>query len=216
MTAVDATTAQDYAAARRVLVRVASLLYDRRLTELQGGNMSLRVEDAVVLTPTKASENDGWRLSPEDTLVQALSGRVLVGDPARISREIVLHLRLYETYPDIGAVFHLHLPEALGAVASGRWAPGVVAASPEEFGASLVVLEAGLPAQTEPHDGRVTELLGQVSRADGAISISPGHGIFCVARDVPTAVRAADVFRQRLEFERLRNRLKSARAQGLA
>lgn len=215
MTAVETATAQDYAAAQRLLVRVASLLYDRRLTELQGGNMSLRVGSAAVLTPTKASENDGWRLSPEDTLVQDLAGRVLVGDPSRISREIVLHLRLYNTYADIGAVLHLHLPEALGAVASGRWAPGVVTASPDEFGASLVVLEAGLPAQTEPHDARVTELLGQVSRADGAISISPGHGIFCVARDVSTAVRAADVFRQRLELERLRSRLRSARSKGL-
>jgi hypothetical protein len=87
----------------------------------------------------------------------------------------------------------------------------VVTASAEEFGAALVVLEPGLPAQTEPHDRRVIELLAQVSRAGGAISISPGHGVFVVARDVPTAVRAADVFRQRLEFERLRGRLRSAR-----
>jgi ribulose-5-phosphate 4-epimerase/fuculose-1-phosphate aldolase len=209
-------TEQDYATARRLLVRVAGLLYDRRLTELQGGNMSLRVGDAVVLTPTKASEETGWRLSPEDTLVQDLSGHVLVGDPARISREIRLHLRLYNAFPELGSVFHLHLPEALAAVAAGRWAPGVVTASPDEFGAALVVLEPDLPAQTEPHDGRVVELLGQVSRIEGAISISPGHGIFSVARDVPTNVRAADVFRQRMEIERLRGRLRSARMQGRA
>jgi len=212
MAAIDTSTEQDYAAGRRLLVDVASLLYDRRLTELQGGNMSLRVGDAAVLTPTKASENDGWRLAPEDTLVQDLEGNVLVGDPARISREIVLHLRLYNAYPELGAVFHLHLPEALGSAAAGRWEPGVVRATPDEFGASLVLLEADLKAQTEPHDGRVTELLGQVERAAGAISISPGHGIFCVGRDVPTAIRAADVLRQRMESERLRGRLRTARA----
>ena len=214
--AADTMTEQDYATARRLLVRVAGLLYDRRLTELQGGNMSLRVGDAVVLTPTKASEETGWRLSPEETLVQDLSGRVLEGDPARISREIRLHLRLYNAFPELGSVFHLHLPEALAAAAAGRWAPGVVTASPDEFGAALVVLEPDLPAQTEPHDGRVVELLGQVSRVEGAISISPGHGIFSVARDVPTNVRAADVFRQRMEIERLRGRLRSARMQGQA
>jgi len=197
-------------AGRRVLARVAGLLYDRRLTELQGGNMSLRVGDAAVVSPTKASENEGWRLTAEDMLVQDLDGIVLAGDPARVSREIRLHLRLYRTYPDLGAVFHLHLPEALGAAASGRWAPGVVAATGEPFGAALVVLEPGLPAQTEPHDGRVVELLGQVSREEGAISISPGHGIFCVARDVPTCIRAADVFRQRLELARVRGRLRLA------
>jgi ribulose-5-phosphate 4-epimerase/fuculose-1-phosphate aldolase len=214
MLTADPLTEQDYAASRRLLVRVAGLLYDRRLTELQGGNMSLRVGNAAVVTPTKASENDGWRLAPEDTLVQDLSGRVLFGDPARVSRETALHLRLYRDFPDVGSVFHLHLPEALGAVAAGRWAPGVVTASPDEFGAALVVLEPGLPAQTEPHDGRVMELLAQVSRAEGAISISPGHGVFSVARDVPTDLRSVDVFRQRMDFERLRGRLRSSRKNG--
>jgi L-fuculose-phosphate aldolase len=208
------TTEQDFAASRKVLVSIAALLYDRRLTELQGGNMSLREGDVAVLTPTKASENDGWRLSPEDVLVQDLSGRVVLGDPARLSRETALHLRLYRAFADIGSVFHLHLPEALGAVAAGRWAPGVVTASPDEFGAALVLLEPGLPAQTEAHDGRVVELLAEVARAGGAISISPGHGVFSVARDVPTNVRAADVFRQRMEYERLRGRLRSARKHG--
>jgi ribulose-5-phosphate 4-epimerase/fuculose-1-phosphate aldolase len=204
-----ASDEHSYASGRHLLARVAGMLYDRRLTELQGGNMSLRIGDAAVVSPTLASENLGWRLADEDTLVQDLEGGVLVGDASRVSREIRLHLRLYRTFPELGAIFHLHLPEALGAAASGRWAPGVVAATSHPHGAALVVLEPGLPAQTEPHDGRVVELLGQVSRAEGAISISPGHGIFCVARDVPTCVRAADVFRQRLELARLRSRLRS-------
>ncbi|MFV2064169.1 MAG: class II aldolase/adducin family protein, partial [Chloroflexota bacterium] len=119
-------TDQTYDVERRVLARVAGMLYDRRLTELQGGNMSLRVGDAAVLTPTKASENAGWRLAHEDMLVQDLDGNVLVGDPAHISREIRLHLRLYREYTELGSVFHLHLAESLGVVASGRWGPGVV------------------------------------------------------------------------------------------
>jgi L-fuculose-phosphate aldolase len=199
-----------YATERGVLARVTGLLYERRMTELQGGNMSLRVGDAAVVTPTKASENTGWRLEAEDMLVQDLEGDVLFGDPAHVSREITLHLRLYRDYPELGSVFHLHLAEALGAVASGRWAPGVVTATQEPHGASVVVLEAGLPAQTEPHDARVVELLGQVERAEGALSISPGHGIFSVARDVSTNIRAADVFRQRLELERLRGCIRTA------
>ena len=202
---------QDYAQGREVLARVALLLYERRITELQGGNMSLRLGDVAVVTPTKVSENAGWRMAPEETLVQDLDGNVLLGDPAMVSREIRLHLRLYRDYPELGSVFHLHLGESLGAVASGRWEPGLVATTTDPYGAAVVVLEADLPAQTEPHDARVVELLGQVERADGALSISPGHGIFSVARDVATNVRAADVFRQRLELQRLRGRLREAR-----
>ncbi len=72
-----------YEPARRLLARVAGLLYDRRLTELQGGNMSLRVGDAVVMTPTKASENTGWRLDAEDILVQGLDGELLIGESSQ-------------------------------------------------------------------------------------------------------------------------------------
>ncbi len=196
-----------YEPARRLLARVAGLLYDRRLTELQGGNMSLRVGDAVVMTPTKASENTGWRLEAQDTLVQDLDGELLIGDAAKISREIRIHMRLYRTFPDVGCVFHLHLPEAIAA-AAGRWEPGVVAATPDPYGAAVVVLERDLRAQTEPHDARAVELLGRVSRAEGALAIGSMHGTFGVARDLPTNVRAADVLRQRLDLERLRGRLK--------
>ncbi len=124
-------------------------------------------------------------------------------------------MRLYQTFADVGCVFHLHLPEAIAA-ASGRWEPGVVAATSDPYGAAVVVLERDLRAQTEPHDARAVELLGRVSRADGAIAIGSMHGTFGVARDLPTNVRAADVLRQRLDLERLRGRLKLWRAGAVA
>lgn len=206
---------QRYDDGRRLLARVAGMLYERRLTELVGGNMSLRVGDAVVMTPTKASEDLGWRLGAGDTLVQHLDGELLAGEEAMISREIRIHLRLYRTFPEVGCVFHLHMPEAIAA-AVGRWQPGVVATTTEPYGAAVVVLERDLRAQTEPHDARAVELLGQVSRADGAIAIGSMHGTFGVARDLATNVRAADVFRQRLEEELLRARLRRARSDGTA
>lgn len=204
-----------YADGRRVLARVAGVLYERRLTELVGGNMSLRVDDAVVMTPTKASEERGWRLAAGDTLVQRLDGELLIGEEAMISREIRIHMRLYRTFPEVGCVFHLHLPEAIAA-AVARWQPGVVADTSEPHGAAVVVLERDLRAQTEPHDARAVELLGQVSRADGAIAIGSMHGTFGVARDLATNVRVADVFRQRLEADLLRARLRRVRAGGVA
>lgn len=206
---------QRYDDGRRLLARVAGMLYERRLTELVGGNMSLRVGDAVVMTPTKASEDLGWRLGAGDTLVQHLDGELLAGEEAMISREIRIHLRLYRTFPEVGCVFHLHMPEAIAA-AVGRWQPGVVATTTEPYGAAVVVLERDLRAQTEPHDARAVELLGQVSRADGAIAIGSMHGTFGVARDLATNARAADVFRQRLEEELLRARLRRARSDGTA
>lgn len=197
-----------YEAGRRTLSRAAALLFERRLTELQGGNMSVRLGEAVVMTPTKASENTGWRLRPDELLVQRLDGEMILGERAQISREIRIHLRLYRTFPDVGCVFHLHLPEAI-ATAAGRWEPGVVSTTADPYGAAVVVLERDLRAQTEPHDARAVELLEQVQRADGAIAIGSMHGTFGVARDLPTNLRAADVLRQRLELDRMRRSLRA-------
>lgn len=204
---------QSYAAARRTLARTAALLFERRLTELQGGNMSVRIGNAVVMTPSKASENHGWRLRPEEMLVQGLDGEMRFGDAASISREIRIHTRLYLTFPDVGSVFHLHLPEAIAA-AVAWWEPGIVAETTDPYGAAVVVLERNLRAQTEPHDARAVELLGRVQREDGAIAIGSMHGTFGVARDLPTNLRASDVLRQRLELQLIRRRLRGTDATG--
>jgi ribulose-5-phosphate 4-epimerase/fuculose-1-phosphate aldolase len=199
-----------YEEGRRLLARAAGVLYDRRLTELVGGNMSLRLGDAVAMTPTKASERRGWRLDASDILVQRLDGELLIGEEAMISREIGIHLRLYRAYADVGCIFHLHLPEAIAA-AEARWQPGIVAPTTEPYGAAVVVLERHLRAQTEPHDAQAEELLGQVTRVDGAVAIGSMHGTFGVARDLPTNLRASDVLRERLGDDLLRRRLRAAR-----
>lgn len=200
-------------AARIVVARTAHLAFARGLTELQGGNMSVRIGDEVVTTPTMASENDGWRLSPDDMVIHDLDGGVRDGDPRRVSRETGLHLRLYRADPELGSVLHLHLPEALALIV--RHAPGVIAASATPYGVPVVRLEEGLPAQTEPHDSRVEELLLAVPRADGAVSISPTHGIISVARDTATNLAGVERLREALEHARVRLRLRTAAAEGI-
>ena len=135
--------------------------------------MSVRVGDEVVTTPTMASENDGWRLSPEDMVIHDLDGGVARRRPRRASPARPAST-CASTAPTrtCGSVFHLHLSEALAAVE--RWAPGVVSDDVEPFGVPLVRIEDGLDAQTEPHDSRVEQLLGLVPRGEGAVSISPG------------------------------------------
>ncbi len=192
--------------ARELLTRLAYFLYRRRHTELCGGNVSLRFGDEVAMTPTKASENYGWRLGVEDTLILGLDGEVRAGDPALLSRETELHLRVYRRLPDVGSVFHLHLVEAIAAAATKRWPEGVVDSTSGAFGSPLCVLEAHLDGQTEEHDARIEELFASLPRERGAVVIGPGHGIFSAAPDSVTNVRAVDILRGRLRMAHLRGR----------
>jgi len=90
-------------AAREALCRTARSLYERGLTHGSTGNLSLRLDDGYLLTPTGASlgELDPARLARLDG-----SGRHLAGDQP--TKESFLHLAMYRQRPASGAVVHLH------------------------------------------------------------------------------------------------------------
>lgn len=83
-------------------------LFDRRYTCGGSGNMSARLADGVLVTPTNSClgrlEKD--RISKLDG-----NGKLISGDPP--SKEWVLHLAIYRARPDAGAVVHLHSPHAV-------------------------------------------------------------------------------------------------------
>ena len=69
------------------------------------GNLSARLEDGYLMTPTNSSLGglDPDRLSRLDA-----SGRHIDGD--KPSKEVIVHLAMYRSRPAAGAVVHLHSP----------------------------------------------------------------------------------------------------------
>ena len=92
-------------ALREDICRAARSIFDRSLTHGSTGNISAKLEDGWLLTPTGSSLGtlDPARLSKLDW-----SGRLLSGDNP--SKESFLHLAMYEerAQANIGAVVHLH------------------------------------------------------------------------------------------------------------
>ena len=90
-------------AARDVLCRTALSLYERGLTHGSTGNLSLRLDDGYLLSPTGVSLGalDPARLARLDS-----DGRHLAGD--RPTKESFLHRTMYRQRPQSGAVVHLH------------------------------------------------------------------------------------------------------------
>lgn len=95
-------------AARDALVRLGAALYDRGLTPGRTGNLSVRSDDAIMITPTNACLG---RLDPERLAVTSLDGEHRTGD--RPSKELVLHRALYRHHPTCTAVAHLHSTHAV-------------------------------------------------------------------------------------------------------
>jgi ribulose-5-phosphate 4-epimerase/fuculose-1-phosphate aldolase len=93
---------------REAIVRFARSLFERGLTPGSSGNISVRLADGWIVTPTNASLGflDPARLSRLDA-----AGRLVSGDAP--TKEIPLHAALYETRAQAGAIVHLHSTHAV-------------------------------------------------------------------------------------------------------
>ena len=97
------TTTTDENRLRDELCRLGRSMFARGLTHGSTGNLSVRLPDGYLMTPTGSSlgELDPAKLSRLDP-----QGRLLDGDPP--TKETFLHLAMYEERPGSAAVVHLH------------------------------------------------------------------------------------------------------------
>ena len=88
---------------REKVARHGKSLFDRGLTFGSSGNISVRLDEGWLMTPTGTSlgEIDPARLSRIDP-----SGRLIGGDPP--TKEAFLHTVVYDKRPRASAVVHLH------------------------------------------------------------------------------------------------------------
>jgi len=94
--------------ARDSIVALGKSLYDRGLAHGSAGNISVKLTDGWLITPTNSclGRLDPARISRVDT-----NGTVVSGDAP--SKEILLHSVMYEEQPTCEAVVHLHCVHAV-------------------------------------------------------------------------------------------------------
>ena len=88
---------------RDLIVQMAKSLFDRGLTFGSSGNISVRMEDGWLMTPTGCSMGN---IEPEKISKLDINGNLISGDPP--TKESFLHLAMYEKRPQDSAVVHLH------------------------------------------------------------------------------------------------------------
>src|SRR5258705_14015169 len=90
-------------ALRDLICATGASLFNRGLTHGSTGNISARLDDGWLMTPTGSSLGtlDPARLSKLDA-----AGRLVSGDPP--TKEDFLHTTMYAESPRTGGVVHLH------------------------------------------------------------------------------------------------------------
>jgi ribulose-5-phosphate 4-epimerase/fuculose-1-phosphate aldolase len=95
------------ASLRRDIVKWGRSLFERGLTAGSSGNISVKLDDGFLVTPTNSCLGflDPERLSKLDP-----AGTLVSGDPP--TKELPLHFAVYEVRPTAKAVVHLHSTHA--------------------------------------------------------------------------------------------------------
>jgi ribulose-5-phosphate 4-epimerase/fuculose-1-phosphate aldolase len=94
--------------AAQEIAAAARSLFDRGYSYGTAGNISVRIGDRVLVTPTGSSFGS---LNPEQMALTDMSGQVRGSN--RPSKELPFHLAAYAARPDIAAVVHLHSTHAV-------------------------------------------------------------------------------------------------------
>ena len=171
-------------AARRELVRWGKELYDQGLVKGSGGNLSIRIDDdTVLLTPT------GWFLGhmTEECISKVdMKGNLLDGE--KPTKEVPLHLAVYEERPNVRAVCHTHSIYATAwasSVDDGTVMPSYVPSIAAKVG-KVTVTGFAMPG---------SEKLGEnvrvgIRNSNG--TLLSNHGVVAVGKDMSAAVSAAN------------------------
>ena len=88
---------------REEICRLGASLFTRGLTFGSAGNISARLEDGWLMTPTNVSLG---RLDPERLAKLDANGKLVSGEPP--TKETFLHRAMYSERPQASAVVHLH------------------------------------------------------------------------------------------------------------
>lgn len=103
------------AAARKLIIEVGKLLYERSYVVSSDGNVSIRLDgNTVIATPTMTCKG---RMTEDGLALTDIDGKPL--NDKKASSELAMHLLIYKMRPDIRAVCHAHPPHGTAFAVAG-------------------------------------------------------------------------------------------------
>jgi ribulose-5-phosphate 4-epimerase/fuculose-1-phosphate aldolase len=172
-------------AARTEMVRLCKSLFDRGFSVGTAGNVSVRLPDGMLMTPTNVRLGD---LEAERISKLDLQGNHISGD--KPTKEVFLHQACLDTLPEAQAVVHLH----------STWATALSCledTDPDDCVPPLtpyVVMRVGavkLLPYVKPGDPRMGQMIRDLEGRYGAMLLA-NHGPVVTGRTLASAVAAAE------------------------
>lgn len=163
------------------LCEAGDLFYDRGDAFGGTGNLSLRLDDRVWITPTGQPLRG---LSPEALACVDLDGAPIAG--GRPSKEYPFHLAVYRAREDVRAIVHLHAPHAVAVSCLADLDPAepLPALTPYYI---MRVAPLGIVPYFRPGSPELAEAVGRAA-ADFDCLLLRNHGFICTGATLAEAV----------------------------
>jgi ribulose-5-phosphate 4-epimerase/fuculose-1-phosphate aldolase len=171
---------------RQLLVELAGSLFSRGFSVGSAGNISVRLSDGYLITPTNSSLG---RLDPEGLAKLDGDFQHVGGD--KPSKEVFMHRAFYRARPDAGAVVHLHSTMATAVACL----PDVDAANPIPPLTPYFVMRVGrsmpIIGYYRPGDAEMEPAIHAAARNARAVLLA-NHGPVVSGKTLTDAVYAAE------------------------
>ncbi|MDK1030271.1 MAG: aldolase [Anaerolineae bacterium] len=170
---------------REQIAEQGKSIFQRGLTAGSSGNISVRLEDGWLLTPTNSSLGN---LDPAKISKLDWDGKLLAGDPP--SKEHFVHKAVYRQRPSSGAIVHLHSTHSVAV----SCLPDI---DPEDvippLTAYYVMRVGSLPLipYFRPGDKRLGEAVEQLAGKHAALLLA-NHGPVVAGKSLEAAVYAIE------------------------
>ena len=170
---------------RAHLAKMGQALYNRGYISGSSGNISVRLENGYLMTPTNSCLG---MLVPERISRLDAEGNHIGGD--KPSKEVIVHLAMYRKRPAVGAIVHLHSPNCMAVSCLDRlnYENALPPLTP------YFVMRIGrLPVVPyyRPGDATLADAVEQFSRQSHALLLAH-HGMIAGGKDLDDAVNNAE------------------------
>lgn len=172
-------------ALRQQMAMHGQSLFDRGYTCGGSGNISVKIDDGILLTPTNSCLG---RLDPATISKLDWEGNHLSGH--KPSKEDFLHLAMYQSRPQDGAVVHLHSPYAVAVSCLDGLDP-TDALPPITPYFVMRIGRLPLVSYFPPGDQGLAKAVGNLAAKHNAILMAR-HGTVAAGKDLEAAVYAAE------------------------
>ncbi|MDB5867220.1 MAG: aldolase [Betaproteobacteria bacterium] len=174
---------------REHIALLGKSLYDRGLAHGSAGNISVKLSDGWLMTPTNSCMG---RLDPARISKLDLDGKLVAGD--KPSKETFLHIAMYQERASCGAVVHLHSIHSVAvSCMEGLDAQNVF--PPITAYAIMQVGRLALVPYYPPGDEALADAVRRVACAHHAVLLA-NHGPVVAGSSLDAAVNAIEELEQ--------------------